>query len=63
MHHKNMRQDLINPDELKSQLQQHGISELKGVKRACLEVNGELSVIKYGAENPDNNPKARTKAV
>lgn len=63
MNYKNMRQEFITPDELKSQLRQHGISELKDVKRACLEANGELSVITYDPPAADINSKSRAKSV
>jgi uncharacterized membrane protein YcaP (DUF421 family) len=43
---RNMRKEFITEDELRSQLRQNGISEIEEVKRACLEANGEISVVK-----------------
>ena len=63
MNRRNMRQEFITEDELKSQLRQHGISEVKEVKRACLEANGELSVIKFDTENDPKLPKSPAKGV
>jgi len=42
---KNMRRELITLDELMTQVRQNGIEDLAHVKRACLESNGEVSVI------------------
>ena len=58
MNRRHMRQEFITEEELKSQLRQHGISELKEVKRACLEANGELSVIKLDSEEDPKPPKS-----
>jgi uncharacterized membrane protein YcaP (DUF421 family) len=46
LNRRNMRSEFITEDELKGQLRQQGISELAEVREACLEANGELSVIK-----------------
>lgn len=63
MNRRNMRQEFITAEELKSQLRQHGISELREVKRACLEANGELSVIKYDPKETERPPKSPAKGV
>jgi uncharacterized membrane protein YcaP (DUF421 family) len=63
MNRRNMREEFITEDELKSQLRQHGISELKEVKRACLEANGELSVIRFDSEEDLKPPKSPAKGV
>ena len=51
---RNMRREHITEDELRSQLRVEGIEDLGEVKEACLEPDGELSVIKYqdGEERP-----------
>lgn len=46
MNRRNMRSEFITEDELWGQLRQQGISELTEIQQACLEANGELSVIK-----------------
>ena len=43
---RNMRKEFITEDELRSQLRQNGVSDVAEVKRACLEANGEISVVK-----------------
>jgi uncharacterized membrane protein YcaP (DUF421 family) len=46
MNRKNMRAELITPEELMAQLREQGIERIEDVKQACLETNGSLSVIK-----------------
>lgn len=43
---KNLEREMITEDELNSQLRQSGIDELTTVKRARLEPDGHISVIK-----------------
>jgi uncharacterized membrane protein YcaP (DUF421 family) len=43
---KNLEREMITEDELNSQLRQSGIDELTTVKRAQLEPDGHISVIK-----------------
>ena len=42
----NMRRELISPGELMSSLREQGVDKLEDVKRARMEPNGRLSVIK-----------------
>jgi len=56
MNRRNMRQEFITEEELKGQLRQQGISELAEVKEACLEANGELSVIKTDSATENSKP-------
>lgn len=44
---RNMRKELITEEELKSQLRQQGIDDVKDVKRACIEENGRLSIVPF----------------
>ena len=46
MNRRNMRQELITEEELRSQMRQQGVSDFADVKKACLEANGEISVVK-----------------
>ena len=46
MNRRNMRKEFITEDELRSQLRQQGVSDMSDVKVACLEANGEISVVK-----------------
>jgi uncharacterized membrane protein YcaP (DUF421 family) len=43
---RNMRHEFITMEELESRLREHGVSEVSQVKRAVMEADGEVSVIK-----------------
>lgn len=45
MMRKNMREELVTPDELMSQLREQGVGDLAEVKRAYMEGDGRVSVI------------------
>lgn len=45
--HRNMRSELVTKDEIMAQLRVNGVEDVKKVKEACLESNGEISVIKF----------------
>ena len=61
MNRRNMRKELITEEELRSQLRQQGVSKLDDVRRACLEANGEISVVKK--QNDGNSSKKRKKPL
>lgn len=63
MNRRNMRQEYITEEELKSQLRQQGIAELGEVREACLEANGELSVIKFDSRESSTPAKSKSKPV
>lgn len=42
----NMKRELISEDELKAQLRLNGIEDIGEVKKACLESDGKISVVK-----------------
>jgi uncharacterized membrane protein YcaP (DUF421 family) len=44
---QNLTREMITDDELKSQLRESGVEELKEVKHARLEPDGQISVVKY----------------
>lgn len=44
--HKNMRAELVTKEELMAQLRENGIEDCAQVKRACMEADGMISVIK-----------------
>ena len=48
---KNMRQELITPEELWAKLREQGVSELSEVASAVMESSGEISVLKKGAQS------------
>lgn len=43
---RNLRQELITPEEIMSQLRQQGVGDLTEVRRAYIEADGQISVIK-----------------
>lgn len=47
---RNLRQELITTEEMMSHLRQQGISKLAEVKRAYMEANGQVSIIKADKE-------------
>ena len=47
-----MRKELITEEELRSQMRLQGITDLKEVKRACLEPTGDISIIKTEGDAP-----------
>ena len=51
MHLKNMRHELITRQELMSQLREQGIDDATQVKQACLEGDGQISVVKFEEEH------------
>ncbi|MEO7716187.1 MAG: YetF domain-containing protein [Capsulimonas sp.] len=50
INHRNMRRELITRDELMSALRLEGMTELKEVKRACMESDGSISIVKNDEE-------------
>jgi len=53
MNIKNMRREYVTRGELMEQLRLQGIAAVGQVKRAYLEQNGEISVIKYDGDSQD----------
>ncbi|GAB4200868.1 MAG: DUF421 domain-containing protein [Roseiflexaceae bacterium] len=47
MQRRNMRKELITAEELMTQLREQGIESLDQVKRACMEGDGQISVVKH----------------
>lgn len=45
---RTMRSEMVTEDELMAVLRKQGISDLAGVRSACLEADGEISVIGAG---------------
>jgi len=46
MNRANMRREFLTPDELRSKLREQGVEDLTQVKRALMESDGEISVIR-----------------
>ena len=55
----NLKQQWITTEEVEAKLREHGIESVAQVKAAFLEPDGELGVIKRGANETDD-PKRRT---
>jgi uncharacterized membrane protein YcaP (DUF421 family) len=53
---KHLRQELITMEELKEQLREQGIEDVKDVHRACMEGDGRISVVKKD-EDQHQRPK------
>jgi len=60
MHRGNLRREFIGPEELMSKLRERGVDDLAQVKRAVMESNGEVSVIRFDG---GDTPKSRRRAV
>jgi uncharacterized membrane protein YcaP (DUF421 family) len=60
LHHANMRRELMSRSELAAQLREHGIEHLHEVKRAYLEGDGKLSVIRSSPESDDDPAPRQT---
>jgi len=56
---RNMRQELISQDELMSQLRQHGILDLKQVRRAFIEGDGQITVLSADDSETQSPKKKR----
>ena len=59
---RNLEKELMTEEELLAQLRLSGVDDPGKVKQACLEGNGELSVIRFDDEKDSDN-KAGRKAV
>src|SRR5215212_4457587 len=46
LNRRNMRKELVTEEELMSQLRQQGIEDISLVRRACMEGDGEISIVK-----------------
>jgi uncharacterized membrane protein YcaP (DUF421 family) len=45
--HRNLRREFVRLDELMEQLRTKGIDDISTVKRACIEGNGEISIVTF----------------
>lgn len=63
---KNMKKELVTEQELLSQLRLQGIEDVSEVKRACMEPNGQISVVRSaggnGQQQRDRQKSAATTA-
>src|SRR3954454_12988378 len=56
---RNMRRELITEEELMSQMRQQGIEDISLVKVACMEGDGQISIISYDSKNQNTNQNNR----
>ncbi|MDB5511721.1 MAG: hypothetical protein JWR08_1204 [Enterovirga sp.] len=57
---RNLARELLTEDEVMSHLRQHGVERLAQVKRACLESDGNISVVRQ--DESDTAPPGRTRS-
>jgi uncharacterized membrane protein YcaP (DUF421 family) len=55
--HRDLRAEFVTVDELHSHLRQNGVASASEVRRACLESDGNLSVLKYEKTPGDPPPR------
>ena len=55
---RNMRRELITEEELMTQLRLQGVEDLASVRKACMEGDGQISVVKADGDDPQV-PKRR----
>jgi uncharacterized membrane protein YcaP (DUF421 family) len=56
---RNMRREMITKDELLSQIREQGLDGIESVKKAYLEGNGEISIIKRDGKTDAKTPRKR----
>jgi uncharacterized membrane protein YcaP (DUF421 family) len=59
MNRRNMRQEFISEDELMGKLREQGVDRIEDVKRATIESDGTVSVIRQDAQEPSARSKPR----
>ena len=60
---RNMERELLTREELMSHLRQHGVERVEEVKRACLEPDGNISVVRVQPSSDDDNPDRTPKGA
>jgi uncharacterized membrane protein YcaP (DUF421 family) len=56
---RNLRREYITPEELDAKLREQGIENVSEVKRACLESDGQISVIKMKRDEESPRPQRK----
>src|SRR5918992_989895 len=59
---RNLRSEMLREADLAEQLRQQGVEDFAEVKRAFLEPDGHLSVIRYSDEDEDRPPPSKKKS-
>ena len=60
---RNLRSELLRESDLAEQLRQQGIEDFAEVKRAYLEPDGHMSVIRYTDDDEDRPPPKQKKST
>jgi uncharacterized membrane protein YcaP (DUF421 family) len=60
LHRGNLRREFLSPEDLQGKLREKGIDDLSQVKRAVMESNGEVSVIRFDGSD---TPKGKRQSV
>jgi uncharacterized membrane protein YcaP (DUF421 family) len=60
---RNLRAELLRESDLAEQLRQQGVEDFGEVKRAFLEPDGHLSVIRYSDEDEDRPPPKKKSTI
>ncbi|HEX5472385.1 MAG TPA: YetF domain-containing protein [Lacipirellulaceae bacterium] len=60
---RNLRLELVTIDELHTQLREHGIENVREVRKAYLEPDGQLSIIRGDQPSDDNQPTKSRRAA
>lgn len=58
----NMRREFLTPEELHSKLREKGVDDISQVKRAVLETDGEISVVRLDQTPTDAKKRSPTRA-
>jgi uncharacterized membrane protein YcaP (DUF421 family) len=60
---RNLRSELLTVDDLLSQLREHGVDDVRAVKRSYIEPDGHLSVIKFESDTETGGQSDRTRGL
>ena len=58
---RNLRREMVTMQDLMSTLREHGLERLSQVKSACMEADGEISIIKAEPDPGGEEPKKAAK--
>lgn len=60
--HRNMRRELITEEDLMGILRQHGVEDVADVRQACMEGDGQISVIRRQKDDDGDDDAPRKRA-
>lgn len=63
VHRRNLKAEMFTLDDLLSQLREQGVGDVKEVKKACIEPDGHLSVIKYKRDDEHQRQPDRQRGL